>query len=60
MLGVPGRLRKDLDASLTESDGAASQIDFSHLSIRAGTYPPPPIAMIRLGWNSVRIFSAEA
>lgn len=32
----------------------------SYRSILAGTYPPPPMAIMRLGLNSLRICSADA
>ena len=32
----------------------------AHLSILAGTYPPPPIAIMRLGVKSPSIFDAFA
>lgn len=63
IFGAPGCLRKDLFTVSDQPDQLATKpllaVAESYLRIRAGTYPPPPIAIIKLGWKSCRILGAE-
>lgn len=53
ILGEEGRLRKELYvvrgiASVPRGEESYG-VDLSYRSILAGTYPPPPMAIMRLG-----------
>ena len=58
ILGEPSRFKKDLHLVRVGISCRLTIIDYRR--IRAGTYPPPPMAIIRFGWNSLRIWGADA
>ena len=58
MLAEPGCLRNEL---LLVSYGSCKGVmGWTCRRIRAGTYPPPPMAIIRLGLKSLRIREADS
>ena len=60
MLVEPGRFKNELVHHGYERRAGQPIQGSSDRSMRAGTYPPPPIAIIRLGLKSCWIFSADA